>query len=167
MTLSIRFAGLTLALLSAAQIKAQSARVDAYSSEQLANQAQHLRDMPKFSTGNSGETLQRYPYHYTMLIVRNKDGEAELHQNLADVFIVTAGKATLWTGGSMQNSRNTDPGEQRGSGLIRATSISLKTGDIVHIPANVPHQLRISPGASFTYFVVKVSQTASQPQPAH
>jgi quercetin dioxygenase-like cupin family protein len=163
----MRIAGLVLALLSFAQSKAQSHNVDAYSSRQLAIQAQRLREKPGFSTGVSGQTLERYSTHYTMLIVRDKDGESELHRNVADVFFVTAGKATLWTGGTMQNARNTEPGEQRGSGLTNATSISLKTGDIVHIPANVPHQLRIASGDSFTYFVVKVSETGSQSQSAH
>ena len=162
----IRIASATLVLLSFAQVRAQSTRVDVYSSEQLASQSQRLRDRPEFSGGVAGRTLEHYPNHYTMLIVRGKDGEAELHQTIADAFFVVGGKATLWTGGTMQNSRNSGPGEQRGSGLTGASSVSLKTGDIVHIPANVPHQLRVAPGDSFTYFVVKVSENVSASQSA-
>jgi len=29
-------------------------------------------------------------------------------------------------------------------------------GDIVHIPANVPHQLKIAAGTKLTYLVIKV-----------
>jgi quercetin dioxygenase-like cupin family protein len=34
--------------------------------------------------------------------------------------------------------------------------VSLKLGDIVHIPANTPHQLLVK--KNFTYFVIKVKQ---------
>ncbi len=158
---SIRIAVAVLVFLSVAPATPQSTHVDVYSSGQLTSQSQHLRDTPGFSSGVAGQTLEHYPNHYTMLIVRGKDGEAELHQKIADVFFVVSGKATLWTGGTMQNSRNTEPGEERGSGLTSASSVPLKTGDIVHIPANVPHQLRVAPGDSFTYFVVKVSELPS------
>lgn len=58
----------------------------------------------------------------------------------------------------MTDSRQTDNGEFRGTGLEGGSQTLLKKGDIVHIPAGVPHQLRIAPGNTFTYFVVKVTE---------
>jgi len=167
MTSFIRAVAAAVLLLSSAELTAQATSVDVYTAEQLASDSAQLRSKPKFSTGLSGETLQKYPNHYTMLIVRDKDGEAELHQNVADVFFIVSGKAELRTGGVMQNIRNTDPGEKRGSDLAGAASVTLKAGDIVHIPANVPHQLRVSSGAGFTYFVVKISEAPAASQPSH
>jgi quercetin dioxygenase-like cupin family protein len=41
---------------------------------------------------------------------------------------------------------------------VGGTSHKLAAGDVVHIPANTPHQLLVEPGTQFTYFVVKVNQ---------
>jgi mannose-6-phosphate isomerase-like protein (cupin superfamily) len=47
---------------------------------------------------------------------------------------------------------------------MRAASIKggmekpLAAGDIVTIPAKLPHQVKLAPGKEFTYFVVKVTQ---------
>jgi mannose-6-phosphate isomerase-like protein (cupin superfamily) len=119
---------------------------------------QILRGKVNAATGSSGQTLEKYPNHLTMLILREKDGQSELHQHTADVFIVLDGSAGLLTGGHMTGSKQTDNGEFRGTGLEGGTLATLKKGDIVHIPAGVPHQLRIAPGNTFTYFVVKVTE---------
>jgi hypothetical protein len=44
----------------------------------------------------------------------------------------------------------------RGSGITGGTTQQLEPGSIVHIGTMVPHQLLLTPGNSFTYFVVKV-----------
>jgi quercetin dioxygenase-like cupin family protein len=48
------------------------------------------------------------------------------------------------------------PGEIRGSSIEGGDRHILGTGDIIHIPAGVPHQLLIDKQKPFTYFVVKV-----------
>jgi mannose-6-phosphate isomerase-like protein (cupin superfamily) len=132
----------------------QTARVDVYTAEQMRASPAALPQ----------GILQRYPNHYTMLITRHEDGQSELHAHIADVFFVVEGEAALWTGGTMESGKATDPGELRGSGLKGATSVSLKRGDVVHIPANVPHQLRLTRGTTFTYFVVKVAEQGDIPR---
>jgi mannose-6-phosphate isomerase-like protein (cupin superfamily) len=141
---------------------AQARHVDVYTAEQLASSGRSDGLPPAIATTGAG-IVQRYPNHYTMLITRHGDGQSELHEHLADVFVVVAGEAVLWTGGSMLDGKATDPGERRGTGLSGATSVSLKTGDIVHIPANVPHQLKMTTGTTFTYFVVKVTDEGGGP----
>lgn len=104
------------------------------------------------------ETLDKYPGHFTMLSHREGDGEAEVHAKVADIFIVQSGEATLEIGGTVENARETAPGETRGSGITGAESTLLGPGDIVHIAAGVPHRLRVKNGSQFTYFVIKVDQ---------
>jgi mannose-6-phosphate isomerase-like protein (cupin superfamily) len=134
---------------------AQSPRIDHYTAAELAAREQALHGKVDSATGTAGSTLETYPNHRTMFILREKDGQSELHEKVADVFIATDGTAELWTGGRMLQAKTTEPGEQRGSGLDGATKLLLQKGDIVHIPAGVPHQLRIARGSHFAYFVVK------------
>ena len=147
----------TLALT--ATLSALARKVDVYSTADLARMEQTFRGKIDPATGSAGQVLEHYPNHLTMFILRERDGQSELHENLADVFIAVDGHAELWTGGQMQNAKQTEKGEQRGTGLMGAEHVTLKKGDIVHIPAGVPHQLRIAKGDSFTYFVVKANET--------
>lgn len=137
---------------------AQSSKIDLYTAGELTKQEQLYRGKVDAKTGSVGRVLKRYPNHSTMLVLRERDGESELHQDFADLFIVVDGKAELWTGGKMQNARQTDQGEQRGSGLVEAAHVLISKGDIVHIPAGVPHQVRVTKGMSITYFVLKASE---------
>jgi hypothetical protein len=68
------------------------------------------------------------------------------------------GSATLLSGGELMNPVTSAPGEIHGTGILHATTTSLSKGDVVHIPANTPHQLLISKGTTLTYFVVKVKE---------
>ncbi len=87
---------------------------------------------------------------------READGIAEIHQQVDDWFVVEGGEATLQVGGDAVNKKVTGPGEVRGSSIAGGERKRLVPGDIVHITANVPHQLFVEPGKQFTYFVIKV-----------
>jgi quercetin dioxygenase-like cupin family protein len=52
----------------------------------------------------------------------------------------------------------TAPGEVRGDSIEGGKEMKLKKGDIVHIPANIPHQLVLAKGDTFQYFIVKVQE---------
>lgn len=157
MTSTILRGILMLPFIAFSTLSAQSTKVEVYTAEQLTASAASPAK-PPVKPGDPPGVLEHYPNHYTMLITRHEDGQSELHEHVADVFFVASGKAQLWTGGSMQDGKSTGPGERRGSGLSGGTAVSLKRGDVVHIPANVPHQLRLAHGSSFTYFVVKVQE---------
>jgi mannose-6-phosphate isomerase-like protein (cupin superfamily) len=102
------------------------------------------------------ENLANYGNHLVMIAHREGDGEAELHEFQADVFIVTGGKAALVVGGSVVEGKTTAPGEIRGRSISGGEKKNLAAGDIVHIPARVPHQLLIESGSQFNYVIVKV-----------
>jgi len=110
------------------------------------------------ASGLATETLKKYASDYTMLAFRSKSGKAELHEKFADFYFVVGGEATLVSGGHIVNSSTTAPGEVRGDSVQDGKETKLKKGDIVHIPANIPHQLVLAKGATFQYFIVKVQE---------
>jgi len=73
-----------------------------------------------------------------------------------DVFVAETGEATLLVGGEMVGGKQAKPGEWLGDSIKGGMKRRLSPGDIVHIPARMPHQLLIPAGKEFTYFVVKV-----------
>jgi len=105
----------------------------------------------------ASQQLERYGNHYTMLAHREGNGQAELHETDADVFVVQTGTATLVVGGKIRDPKNSAPNEVRGSAIDGGTKKVLGPGDIVHIAAKTPHQLLIDQGKEFTYFTLKVS----------
>ena len=110
------------------------------------------------ASGLATETLKKYASDYTMLAFRSKSGKAELHEKFADFYFVLGGEATLVSGGHIVNSSTTAPGEVRGDSVQDGKETKLKKGDIVHIPANIPHQLVLAKGGTFQYFIVKVQE---------
>jgi mannose-6-phosphate isomerase-like protein (cupin superfamily) len=102
------------------------------------------------------QPLSNFGNHWTMITQRRGDGEAEIHDSVHDFFLVKGGEATLVTGGKLQGGRITEPGETRGPSIEGGSKRKITTGDIVHIPAGMPHQLLVE--KEFTYFVIKVRQ---------
>jgi mannose-6-phosphate isomerase-like protein (cupin superfamily) len=104
----------------------------------------------------ASQTISDYSNDLFMLAHREADGQAELHETQADVFVVESGSATLVVGGTMANAETTAPHEKRSGAIQGGTRQKLSTGDIVRIPANTPHQLLLDGAKEFTYFVVKI-----------
>ena len=137
-----------VALSRAAQV------VDLYTPQDLAAIRQ---DLKKHGDRFASRDLRKYGNHYTMLAYREATGSSEIHEHEADIFVIEEGDASIIVGGKMIGGHLQKPGELRGSSIEGGEKRPLKTGDIIHIPAGVPHQILISPGKPITYFVVKVS----------
>jgi len=133
---------------------AYAADVDVFTAKDLQSM---VRSHPAKGAAYSDQNLARYGNHYLLLVSREETGSSEIHQHVADVFVVEAGEATLLTGGKMVKPHTAQPGEIRGSSIEGGKRHALVTGDIVHISAGVPHQLLLEKGKPFTYFVVKVT----------
>jgi mannose-6-phosphate isomerase-like protein (cupin superfamily) len=85
---------------------------------------------------------------------RDAPGLAEIHAHETDVFYVLQGEATLVTGGRVICPKDTSPGEIRGVAIDGGEVHELSPGDVVVIPAGIPHWFRdVRP--PFLYFVVK------------
>jgi mannose-6-phosphate isomerase-like protein (cupin superfamily) len=102
------------------------------------------------------QSLGTYDNHLTGISFRAADGGAELHETQTDILIVEAGEATLTVGGKMVAPKTVKPHEVRGTSIDGGEIKKLVPGDIMHIPANVPHQLKVPAGKTLTYFVIKV-----------
>jgi mannose-6-phosphate isomerase-like protein (cupin superfamily) len=100
--------------------------------------------------------MATYSNHLIGLSHREGDGAAELHETQADILIVETGEATLVVGGMMVAPKTVKPHEVRGTSIEGGTIKQLVPGDIIHIAAKVPHQLKIAAGTKFTYLVIKV-----------
>jgi mannose-6-phosphate isomerase-like protein (cupin superfamily) len=134
-----------------------AATPDVYSQDDLLGMEKKLKEKTDAS-GLATQTIKKYSTDYSMLAYRTQSGKAELHEKFADFYVVVAGNATLVSGGKMVNGATTAPGEVRGDSIQNGQESKLKKGDIVHIPANIPHQLVLTKGDTFQYFIVKVQE---------
>src|SRR5690242_17855048 len=128
-----------------------------WSGAQLKGYAKSLA--PKMSAQKvATQQLAKWGNHLFMVAHREGPGEAELHETQADIFIVQSGEATLKVGGTVVSPKTTAPNEIRGPSINGGEEKKLGAGDVVHIPAKIPHQLLVDPGKQVTYAVVKVDQ---------
>ncbi len=112
---------------------------------------------PKINTQKfASDQLGRFGNHTFQVTHRQGDGEAEVHEGQDDIFIVQSGMATLVVGGNVVGGKSTGPGEIRGSGIEGGQKQKLGPGDVVNIPAQMPHQVLLDGARQFTYMIIKV-----------
>ena len=97
-----------------------------------------------------------FPNEAFLLVHREADGQVEWHETQGDVFFVQSGSATLVVGGTYLNGETVAPHEKRNGTIQGGTRQKLAAGDVVRIPARVPHQVVLDGAHEFTYFVIKV-----------
>ena len=120
--------------------------------KQSREELSHKIDDQKFSW----QGLGTYDNHLIGISHREGDGLAELHESQTDIMIVDEGKAMLIVGGTMVAPKTIKPHEVRGTSIKGGETKEIGPGDIIHIPSNIPHQLKIAAGSKFTYLVIKV-----------
>jgi mannose-6-phosphate isomerase-like protein (cupin superfamily) len=87
---------------------------------------------------------------------RGVSGDAELHEKEIDIWYVLEGQGTLMTGGTLADPKTTAPGEVRGSGIKGGETRAVGKGDVVTIPAGVPHWMS-KVDAPMQQLVIKVT----------
>ena len=100
--------------------------------------------------------LSDFPSEAFLLVHREADGQVEWHETQVDVFFVESGSATLVVGGTLVNGETVALHEKRNGTIQGGTRQKLSAGDVVRIPARVPHQLVLDGAHEFNYFVIKV-----------
>jgi mannose-6-phosphate isomerase-like protein (cupin superfamily) len=105
---------------------------------------------------SSRETLADYGDHRFRMLYRDADGNPEQHDAIIDIVYVQSGEGALALGGTMAGRRGTNPGEWVGTRLDGADRHPLAAGDIVHIPAGVPHSFLVPQGKHITYVLLKI-----------
>jgi mannose-6-phosphate isomerase-like protein (cupin superfamily) len=79
----------------------------------------------------------------------------EFHERVTDVMHVVSGAATVVTGGRMVDPREVGPGELRAAGTEGGQAHELAPGDVLVLPAGVPHHFT-AVSDPFHYLVAKV-----------
>lgn len=105
---------------------------------------------------SSRETLADYGDHRFRMIYRDADGNPEQHDTIIDIVYIQSGQTTLVLGGMMAGRRATTEGEWVGTRLDGGDRHELGAGDIVHIPAGVPHSFLVADGSHVTYVLLKI-----------
>jgi hypothetical protein len=102
------------------------------------------------------ETLADFGDHRVRFLYRNADGFPEQHDNIVDLVFVQSGEGVLQLGGAVIDKKATgSPGEYVGSRLDGGSRHQLGAGDVIHIPAAVPHAFLVPKGKHLTYVLVK------------
>ncbi|MBI3246118.1 MAG: heme-binding protein [Deltaproteobacteria bacterium] len=85
---------------------------------------------------------------------RDQPGVAEVHEKDADLIYVQEGSATFVTGGTVADLKPIAPGELRGKVISGGETRTIAKGDVIIVPAGVPHWFK-DVSNPFTYYVVK------------
>ena len=102
------------------------------------------------------EMLADYSDHRFRFLYRDADGFPEQHDNIVDVVFVQSGEGTLLLGGKMINPKGGGgAGEYLGTSIEGGERHPLGPGDIVHIPAKIPHSFLVPTGKHITYVLGK------------
>ena len=86
---------------------------------------------------------------------RTTPGDVEFHDHVIDIMHVVSGSAKVVTGGELRDAREVAPGELRADAVDGGTTHQLAEGDVLVIPAGVPHQF-VDVSDPFLYLVTKV-----------
>jgi mannose-6-phosphate isomerase-like protein (cupin superfamily) len=117
-----------------------------------------LADLVPQAKPTGSAAIANYGNLRLMINVRTASGVAEVHQNADDLMIVQEGTATLVTGGSLVDPKTGDNGEIRGTSVQGGTSKPIGVGDVVIVPAGLPHQILLAPGTVCKMMVAKVKE---------
>jgi len=109
-----------------------------------------------YGQGETGGTLVASDAFRVNASRRDGPGQAEVHLGDTDIFYVLEGSATVVTGGELIDARDIASGELRGSAIRGGEEHALRSGDVITIPAGVPHWFK-DVTAPFLYYVVKSS----------
>ena len=88
--------------------------------------------------------------HRFRFIHRDADGVPEIHDEIIDVVLIRSGAGSLLAGGEML-----DRDGSRGSGIVGGERHRVAAGDVLHIPAQMPHGYLVPDGGHVTYVLVR------------
>jgi len=86
---------------------------------------------------------------------RNGPGQVEVHDKETDVLYIIDGEATFVTGGKMIGGKQSKADQWLGTSIEGGETHQLAKGDVIVIPAGMPHWFKEVP-KSVSYYVVKV-----------
>ena len=87
---------------------------------------------------------------------RTGASEPELHADWDDILIFQSGIGTLRFGGRLYGARALGDKERRGGQLDNELVTEVEPGDVLRVPAGVPHQIEPLGDAPLVYLVMKL-----------
>jgi mannose-6-phosphate isomerase-like protein (cupin superfamily) len=145
---------LAVALVLLAQAWAQNASPVVFvSAKQLQSD---IHKSPERMPGLWSIDLAKTSEYSATVARRTRPALAEVHKEMTDIWYVIEGGGTLVTGGSLVENTEPTPGELRGPSVSGGEERKIAKGDILTIPAGVPHWVRTIDGQQIVYLVVKV-----------
>ena len=132
--------------------------VDHWPPAVLLERAAYLRKMARYGNGSATEIIKEFPHYSAMLSFQSRTADAEVHLDQTCFFHVIAGAATLMIGGTINRARPAGAGELRGDSIEGGGRQELRQGDIVHVPAGVPHQFLIAGDKAITCLIVRIQE---------
>jgi mannose-6-phosphate isomerase-like protein (cupin superfamily) len=154
--LSLLAAVASFALCPFTSVAAQATELPLSTEVRVIPAAQLLAISDSLPGAVNSRQLARFPGLAGMLTRRDSAGVPERHARFTDVFFVERGTARLRYGGTTDNAPEISTGEWRGGTIRGGTEADLHTGDVVVIPAGIPHQLLLSSGQRIDYVTFKV-----------
>ena len=136
----------TVGVSAAAQVQGDAMHVPA---------AELRAKVAKTTDGSATAPVPTGPGATVLAAHRDKTGQVEVHMKLNDELIVQAGHASILVGGRVEGNKETAPGEWRGGTIVGGKSYDMSPGDVIWIPAGMPHQLVVPAGGSINYLAVK------------
>jgi len=103
----------------------------------------------------SGGALANGPDFAVSIARRTAAGQVEVHDKETDTFYVLDGSATFVTGGTMVGGKVSRANQQVGTDITGGETHQLTKGDVITIPAGVPHWFK-EVQQPFTYYMVKI-----------
>jgi mannose-6-phosphate isomerase-like protein (cupin superfamily) len=88
---------------------------------------------------------------------RDKPGMPEWHERDTEVMYIVEGAATIVTGGTLENAKETRPGQKSGSSITGGETHRVTKGDVLAIPAQTPHWFKEVPGP-ISYYVSRAQK---------
>ena len=159
--MSVRYAAFawSAAIACAASVQAEpAAHAREIPAAQLRAAIDHARDR---APGMAWVDYLTTPDASVTVVRRTGQGRAEVHRLRSDVWYVIKGSGTLTTGGTLIASKQTEPNELRGSAIEGGRANRIGPGDMVLVPAGLPHWVSKVDGKQLVYLVVKIPATRS------
>lgn len=94
-----------------------------------------------------------------LMVRRNETGDAEVHTQLDDTIVVERGALKFRVGGAITGNHQIGPAEWRGGTMTGWREYSLSAGDLLLIPAGVPHQAIVTSG-TVLYLAIKTQHVS-------
>lgn len=135
---------LHLAPLALLLATAPAAAQDLASGSEIAARVEAMGKAMKPGQGFAWEPVVRDGERVAALEYWKAPGRPAVHPDQAEYAIVIAGEGTLRTGPSMKGGRETQHGLIEGDTIVDAVDRPLKPGDVLLLPAGVPHWFGIT-----------------------